>query len=373
MKNYVSLEIIYFYILLKTCVFCNSKKGLERLKKFLSLDTFKDKIYYSKVKNNLENIFDIGIFASNVIDNNDFNEIVSLEKIIYKKFFPYNFLGVNREDIITRLNYYVDEIKKYEKNELFDFFIDVCKFLSDKFNSDENSTKSLELIILYIYINDYLTLFDDLESLEFNNEAIADKFNVYFKYLNKYPQNIIFYNSKNNIRIMQNLFPSQEFIEVLKLLGYKKTKKEPQEYLLMEVDEKLLANNNGETICHEVGHLLNIKLFDFQTAIVNELYSQNNAVNIQILNLWLNEIIADVLGYNISLDKKSYINFFENLAEEQQENWTYPPNKLRKAFISDCEFSIDDISDSAIKTTVEVLIENKDYIKNMLSCVKRDK
>ena len=70
---------------------------------------------------------------------------------------------------------------------------------------------------------------------------------------------------------------------------------------------------------HEVGHFLNLNIFNFQNEIVQFLYSKNQNIDINLLQSFVNEITADIIGYNLNNPTK-FLKAFDKL-DERKENF----------------------------------------------------
>lgn len=345
MYKAINLEIIYLYIVINNYLNKPSKNNQRKLYDFFEGNTLFDKKVFYIVKNILENSYKLetlyDLTKKDIIHLKKFKEVLDFYIIQRLK----NTTNNDTFNIPTSL----------EKNEITEYLKELYLFLS-KTTSIEN--KAL-LTILY----EYFEMFKNVEEIDFDCKFVEKEFKNYFDLLNIKPQSIAFFNKKKNIKIMQNLIPNETLENCLNLLNFKPKHFPQKQYFFIEIDKTLTSENRPELLGHEVGHFLNLNIFNFQNEIVQYLYTKNQNIDINLLHSWINEITADIIGFNLNNPQK-FIEAFDNL-DNREENYHYPPKKLRKALL---------INDKKYKCSNELealLFANIEEIKNMLNIVKK--
>lgn len=361
-NNFIPLEIIYFYLLLEKTLSGSSKCLIDFLKGNNLLDI---KIFDTAKKILVENYnleeFKIFVqknkFEPQKIEKNIKNLKCILEIYIQNNIAPKK----SKEEIKKKIKLFINNLNTYENLEIIDYFKGIAKFLYKKSNN-----RDLIITAIYSIFEEYMDLFLDAEEIIFNSQIINNNFADYFYLLNEKINTITFFNQKENIKIMQNILPDKCFCKILKILGYKYLQLK-EKYFLLEMDKKLGYENNSPHLKHEVGHLLNLFIYNFQIELLQALYMQDPTINTVILNNWLNEISADIIA---SFLTENYTTKHFEETPECGENETYPSTSLRLAIITDSNFDYSIFQNPQMLKIAQLIYKNKDFIKKMLSIVK---
>ena len=363
MQETVSLQIIYFYLILEKA----SEKDFSYLNTFFQQNTFFDIITFDNLNNILYGVYDINEFK-NLTEQNQNNLLLILDNI--KKLKKVLELYINNKiknklsakEIIKNLGDFINLVEDYENNEITDFLVIMAKHIQKRIKKYGLTAANLAL---YKFFDEYAELFNGAEEIIYNSNFINENFRKYFNLLGENPDNMIFINKKDNIKIMQDLFPQKCLYKILDITGCK-YKTPEKKYFLTEIDKKLVSDRETSLIQHEVGHLLNLCIYNFQSEIINFLYVQNSTVNIQILNNWLNEIIADIIGNNLS--GQSILKGMDNVLE-CGETEKYPPTVFRKAILANSGFDFSYFKNDELKKIAELIYKNLAGINKILSIV----
>ena len=375
-KNSLSIELVYFYIILDK--FCEkpTKKNLSKILNLFDCYSFYNLELIYTIKSVLISTYNLDNYIHILFNYSDnLNLILQYSKKLLDVIDKY-FLSIMEEIksksfVLQRLNTFISLVKKYKNFELVNYFYEISKFLLYKIKKINSQSIPLNLYTIYYILNDYIYLFDDLQDIILNDIQVKNYFLDYFKYIQENPQIVIFINNKHNIRIMQNLFPVKVFDYLIKEAGLKKELTIMNKYFLIEIDKNMLDEISINILAHEAGHLLNLNVFNFQSILLDNLYRKDSSVDINILNSWLNEIIADLLGKNIS-DEILYIKSFEKLNRNQWDR-SYPPLDFRISLINNTHYDLNKIKDLELAKIAELIQDNITDINTSLKIVKVNK
>ena len=368
MHTYISADVIYFYLILDKAIKSKSLSGLNAIRDFFKLNTTEDIFTYSTLKNILSSTIDVYKLRQFVLSaENKKNAVIKYLSKIHKltELYLKEKIDSSDKNYKRKLSLAVNTLDKYPHSELALYLLEAAKFL---FNHFSKKTKNIALSALYISLKEYFDLFIEANEIKFNEAYIYEKFKIYFDIFHIQPQTVLFINDKNNIKIMQEFFPVEKFNKLFKCLraGIETTLK--NKYFLIETDEKLCSETNTELLCHEIGHLLNLKIYNFQNIILNSLYNKNPNTDSYLLNSWLNEIIADIIGFNIC-DSKLFLKRFSQI-NNNIIGPKYPPLDFRKSILLNKEFN-PELFNTEKEKQVGVLIQNNiASIKEMLRIIK---
>lgn len=358
-KRNIPLEVIYILVLVENFIQNKSQKKLNNLSDFFALISMFDIKTYFVLYSMFINSYDINYLKTLLLDNNaDKNEkIRQLRKFreFLLKFIKRRIGKPNINIMENKLNSVINILNKYQEDALVDFLSKICKCLKE-------GKKSFISYTIFCAIEEYLDLFLDADKILFNNKLIDKCFGNYFDLLYIKPQNICFINKKNNIKIMQNFFPFEILCKIFCLIQNIKFKNSNEKYFLIEYDKRLVSVKTSELLLHETGHLLNLKIYNFQGNIFELLYEKDKTVNVMILNCWLNEIIADIIGNNIS---KNFINVFNKL-EDNIESINYPPAHFRKALLTNEKYDFSVFKNPETKQVAMLIYDNLEIIKEII-------
>ncbi|MBQ3640371.1 hypothetical protein II906_00325 [bacterium] len=371
MYKFVSLDVLYMYLLIESAIKTKNKESIERVVNFFKLLSVSDIIRYSNAVNILNNTLDLRELRKFVLDNSSEYEILAnhLSKIniVILNFLKTLISNITTDEIEKTEKQTNDILTKYSENGFVQYIKNCINFISEE---NKKNPENIGLLLLYCSIKEYMDLFKEAESTEFNAEYINNVFKPYFDLLHYNPNNIVFYNSMKNIKIMQDLFKFKDYTDILKLLGLKDIKYPMEKYFLIEIDKNLANENRPELLYHELGHLLNLKIYNFQDNIINYLYKINPKINLSILNYWLNELIADTIGYTLYEEKKQYLEAYKKLLEGSDFT-KYPPLDFRISFLKNKNFRTSSIKDKSIQDVANLILKNRDFIKKLLNFVKK--
>ena len=138
------------------------------------------------------------------------------------------------------------------------------------------------------------------------------------------------------------------------------------QFFILEMHEKYYNHKKYSVLfSHEMGHLLDIKVFDFNTNLLNAFYSQNSNINFEILQRWLNELIADNIAF--SLEGNNYIKLLEEF-DEVEHDYIYPPAWLR-LYMLDPNYPIQDykILNYDLQVIITQLLQNRAFLLDSIS------
>ncbi len=372
-KNSLNIELVYFYIILDK--FCEkpTKKNLSKILNLFDGYSFYNLEFIYTIKSVLISTYNLDNYIHILFNYSDnLNLILQYSKklldVIDKYFISIMEEIKSKSFVVQRLNTFISLAKNYKNFELINYFYEISNFLLYKIKKVNSQSIPLNLYTIYYILNDYIYLFDDLQDIILNHSQVKNYFIDYFKYIQENPQIVIFINNKHNIRIMQNLFPIETFEYLIKEAGLKKELSIMNKYFLIEIDKGMLDEISIKILAHEVGHLLNLNIFNFQSIIFDNLYSKDSSVNINILNSWLNEIIADLLGRNIS-DECLYIKSFDKLDKKQWDR-SYPPLDFRISLMNNTKYDTTKIKDLELAKIAELIQDNIADINTLLKIVK---
>lgn len=366
MYKTVPLEIIYLYLLINL----SAEGKFKPLINFMERNTLSDIKIYDIAKKILFSTFNLDDFKNSVIKNKkDLSQIanyISKIKTVLSIYIKNQIETKNLNDALGKIKRFINLINQYEDIEIVNYFRDIAKFINKKI---KKHGLTVEYMALYIFFEEYMDLFIKAKEIIYNSDFINEQFEQYFKLLNVYPNNLIFVNDEENIKIMQNILPQKCFDNILNLSGCKYNKLQEQ-YFLIEIDKKIASSDKMNCIPHEVGHLLNLIIFNTQPLILNKLYLKDKTVDVTILNNWLNEVIADIIGSFISSNDEYYKNF--DFIDECGENDKYPPTKFRQCLLQNTEYDFSVFKNQTLKKVAETIYNNINDIKEMLSIMKHD-
>ena len=363
MYIYISQDVIYFYLILDKIVKSNSISELKKIKNFFKLNSISDIKTYAAIKNVLGATLDISKLRTFILNskNNNGQTIKYLSKI-HKliEFYLKEKIKLSNKINADKLIQITNILHKYKSSDFAAYLLGFTQYLIKHLRKNRSDIISKAI---YLCLEEYFDLFLEAKEIRFNEDYIQEKFKIYFDMLHVTPKTILFLNDKNNIKIMQEFFPYEKYEKISKILKIKTDTKLKDKYFLLEVDEKMCSKDSPELLCHEIGHLLNLKVYNFQNRILNMLYTQNTNIDVTILNYWLNEIIADIIGFNLCNSKK-YINSFSKISENK-ESLNYPPTEFRTAILSDKIYDISKFN-NGVKQVGALIQNNLKNIKNML-------
>lgn len=358
-KKNIPLEVIYIFVLVENFIQNKSQKKLNKLSDFFTLISMFDIKTYFILHSIFINSYDINYLKTLLLDNNaDKDEkIRQLRKFreFLLKFIKRRIGKPNINIMENKLNNTINILNKYQEEAFVDFLSKICKYLKE-------GEKSFISYIIFCAIEEYLDLFLDADKILFNNKLIDEYFKNYFDLLHIKPQNICFLNRKNNIKIMQNFFPFEILCKIFCLIKNIKLENSNEKYFLIEYDKRLVSTKTSELLLHETGHLLNLKIYNFQGCIFELLHEKNKTVNAMILNGWLNEIIADIIGNNTN---KNFINAF-NIIDDNVESMTYPPSHFRKALLTNEEYDFSILKNQETRQVAMLIYNNLETIKEII-------
>ncbi|MCD7879738.1 MAG: hypothetical protein LUG16_07390 [Candidatus Gastranaerophilales bacterium] len=359
-KN-VNLEVIYIFIL-------TDVNNFDKLLNFFNLNSMFDIRTYFLLRSIFINSYELSRLKTILTDD----RIDKQTKLLHIKkfrefltiFIKTKTVEINITSTTKKLNNAIKVLEKYKNELLCSFLFEICSYLNDNMYEKKNS---FLLYSIFNSIEEYLDLFLDADKILFNNKIIDKQFKAYFDLLHITPQNICFINKKYNIKIMQNFFPFEILYKIFNLLKYKKIQFSNKKYFLLEYDKKLVTKNAPELLLHETGHFLNLKIYNFQKKAVNELCMKDKTVNIEILNWWLNEIIADIIAQSLNCN---FINTFNLLPAQNDENIKYPPTSFRKAILEQQEYDFSIFKNNEILRCALIIFNNLDLIKKIVNVSK---
>ena len=368
-KKIIAFEIIYLNILLKKYLKSFDKKIQEVIFSFLGQNTFFDKKTFYIADSLLSEMIDLNNYSAEILNNKNNSEIIQYElrrlsEILDIFILKYSEPVEEKEIYLEKLKKLSDYLSNYD-NKLFDHLEVLASFLYDHINKngvdyDNNN--------LYQFLTEFLEMLEKSNQIVFNSKIIDKKFKLYFDILDLKPQNIIFLNNDENIKIIQDLLPSEILNKCFFNLGLKEHLIMNNQFFILEMHEKHYKNKKYSVLfSHEMGHLLDINIFDFNSNLLNAFYSQNSNMNFVILQRWLNELIADNIAF--SLDGNNYIKLLEEF-DEIDHDYIYPPNWLR-LYMLDPNYPIKDYKtlNYDLQVIITQLLPNRDLLKNTLKIV----
>lgn len=358
-KKNIPLEVIYIFVLVESFIQNKSQKKLNKLLDFFALISMFDIKTYFILHSIFINSYDINYLKTLLLDNNT-DKDEKIRQLWKFREFLFEFIKgrigkLNINIMENKLNNAINILNKYQEDALVDFLSKISKCLIEE-------KKSFISHIIFCAIEEYLDLFLDADKILFNNKLIDKYFKNYFDLLHIKPQNICFVNRKNNIKIMQNFFPFEILCKIFSMIKNVKYENSNEKYFLIEYDKRLVSTKTSELLLHETGHLLNLKIYNFQENIFSLLYKKDKTVNAMILNTWLNEIIADIIGNNIN---KNFINAF-NIIEDNIETVTYPPSHFRKALLTNEGYDFSILKNQETKQVAMLIYNNLEKIKEII-------
>lgn len=367
MYEHISNYLIYFYLLLDNAVKSDSK--IIDLKRFFQLFSISDILVYSNVKNILINIFDISLlkkfFADESIDNQALKKyLISVHKIL--KLHIQSKIKFSVPEMLDKLSSAKKILMEMDDVEIVSYMLQIVDFLHKELSK---KTTDIVLQLLFVSFLEYIDLFIDADEININEKYILERFKSFFEIFHKEPIVITFYNKKQNIKIMQDFFPSMVYEKIFEKLNFNTDFKLNEKYFFIEIDKKYCSESSSELLCHEIGHLLNLNVYNVQDEILNYFYSNLflDGINIEMLNYWLNEIIADIIACNLC-DKEDFLKQFNSLNEDNY-SYKYPPLLFRKTILLDEIYDLNLITNDDAKNIASLIQNNIIFIKEMLSNV----
>lgn len=363
-KN-VNLEVIYILILTNNALKNNSKKGFFKLLDFFSLNSIFDIKTYFILHSIFINSFDLSYMKAILTDKDtDINtkfEYIKKFKDFLLIYIKNHTNKINIDSIYKKLNNLKNILKEYKQDELVTFLSDISEYI---YINLEKKNQHFILYSIYNSLEEYFDLFLDANKIVFNSNIINKQFKTYFDLIHIEPKNICFINKKNNIKIMQNFFQFDIICKIFSEAGYQKLNNPNKKYLLIEYDKNIVSNKSPELLLHETGHFLNLKIYNFQETIANELYKKDSSINIVILNYWLNEIIADIIGYKLCKTGK-FIEVFDALVHDI-DNIQYPPKSFRKVILEKSKYNFDILKTPETRQIAKLIYNNIELIKSII-------
>lgn len=321
-KKIVSFEILYSAILVKNCLRYNYKNGSEAIYDFFAQKNFFLKKTFIKASNLLGLEESLHSFSKR-------EKWEKLEKILDMFIAQYSEPIEDKNICLENLNEFLEYLNNAEdnfRNHLKTLTSLLIKHIQEH-DMDFVSTN------LYYYLWEFKEMFKGAKQVVYNSELIENQFKTYFDILNLSPQNVIFLSNEENIKIIQDLVPDETVTECFYVLGLERELVNYDEFFVLEMyQEYYQSEKHYPLLAHELGHLLDINVFNFNGTLANNLYNEySGTLNMPILQRWLNELIADTVAYQTSGEK--YIECLSDY-EECGYNENYPPIWLRRSFLN---------------------------------------
>lgn len=365
MYEFISIDVIYLFLLIDSVLKNRSAESVSKLVDFFNLYSVPDKISYLSLVRILPNVLDVSYLRSFVLENrSDKKKLVNYLSKIYKilrNHFEPKLSKLSVKEIISKLENIKNILVNFE-DEYAVFLFLTADFLLSRIKDTKDN---YNFILLFSCLEEYFDMFLYAYEIDFDSEMIHEFFKMYFNALHVNPQCIVFYNKKENIKIIQDFFKFEQYANILKLSGFSDICTPNKKYFLMEIDKTQASKNEPQFLFHELGHLLNLKIFYSQDLILNDIFAQNPNVNYVILSYWLNEIMADTIGYHIYKDN-SFPEKYGLLKENLNDYTKYPPNKLRKALLTGEEYDLSQIENEEARCVAELVVKCSSYIKDFV-------
>jgi len=370
LRNIASFEIIYFYTLLKNYLASPSKETVEKVLAVFRQRDFFNKNLFIKISLFIQEI-NFQVCARKILSNienpdNLYRDLSKFEEIVGIFIQKYSEPLEAKEICLKKLEKLINYLSRGE-NQLFEYLSSLAEFLYKHIQKNNLDIVSNNL---YNYLLEIYDMFEKAEKIVFNSEKIEKCFKPYFNILNLNPQNAVFLNNEKNIKILQDILPNELLSKCFYALGLKEQLIRNNEFFVLEMNTDYYEDKKYQPLLsHELGHLLDVNIFEFNMSLINEIYSRNNNINVVVMQRWLNEIIADNIAFNI--EGETYNKLLLKEFNDFENNFIYPPVWLRM-HINNSEHPIKKYNEypHEIKTVITELINNKELIRQVLSIVK---
>lgn len=367
-KKIISFEILYISILVDNYLESGKQKDYKILVDFLSQQTFFDKKTFSTVRILLSEIVDFKPFVANLLlkDKKDFKEeLIKLKKIVDLFITKYSESIQKKSICLKNLNLLCNYLHS-DSNDLFNYLMELSLFLIKYI---EDNGVNIVTNNLYYYLMEFLDMFKKSKKIIVDSELIKDKFKLYFDILNLKPQTIAFLNNEENIKIIQDFLPNEVLTACFKALGIKNELVFYNNFFILEMHKKYFSNKKYHPLLsHELGHLLDVEVFNFNNTLVNIFYEKYGTnINVGILQRWLNELIADYIAFRI--EGENFTSAFLDFSDESYNEF-YPPRWLRLGFLEGGQLTgnAENLYGS-FKAAGDIIVDNSNTIKQLLSIV----
>ena len=157
MYDFVSLDVLYLYLLIDSAVKTKSEASIKNVVNFFKLLSVSDILRYSNSVNILTNTLNLRELRKFIL-NNSSNHDVLINNFSKVDIVIYNFLksfiqNIEKETITNEIEQLKDILIKYEENEFVQFLKSCIIYISDGIRNNPQNTG---LLLLYCSLKEYM-------------------------------------------------------------------------------------------------------------------------------------------------------------------------------------------------------------------------